>query len=292
MFALAIHAQSDWVDKSHHKSGFITVNGVRLHYLDWGGKGDTMLFLHGFGDTAHIYDVLAPKLTNQFRVLALTRRGHGESEKPESGYDTANRVEDIRQFLDAVKIRRVVLVGHSAAGHELTLFGGVHPDRVIKLVYLDAVYITPARLELVGRMPPEFVEALGSSQHGSGAWEATSRVNASTDREKRSRALGLMLEQGAEARQDYTKIKSPALYTTVVGFPSNMVNSFKALPEPRRKAVDEFLREYDAMKKSETEHFRKEIPSARVVVLTNAHHECFIDREDEVLGEMRKFLSQ
>ena len=130
-----------------------------------------MLFLHGFGDTAHVYDVLAPKFTNQFRVLALTRRGHGESEKPESGYDTANRVEDIRQFLDALKIRRAVLAGHSAAGHELTRFGSVHPDRTIKLVYLDAVYITGARLELVGRMPPEFVESLGSSHHGSEAWE-------------------------------------------------------------------------------------------------------------------------
>ena len=83
--ALHADAQSDWTDKSPHKSRFITVNGVRLHYLDWGGKGDTMLFLHGLGDTAHIYDDLAPKFTNQFRVLGLTRRGHGQSEKPEAG---------------------------------------------------------------------------------------------------------------------------------------------------------------------------------------------------------------
>src|SRR5438045_579656 len=100
MFALSIDAQSDRTDKSPHKSAFLMVNNVKLHYLDWGGKGDTLLFLHGMGDTAHIYDELAPKFTNQFRVLGLTRRGHGESAIPETGYDTATLVEDIRQFLD------------------------------------------------------------------------------------------------------------------------------------------------------------------------------------------------
>ena len=44
MFALHLDAQSDWADKSPHKTGFITVNKVRLHYLDWGGKGETLLF--------------------------------------------------------------------------------------------------------------------------------------------------------------------------------------------------------------------------------------------------------
>src|SRR6266446_1918187 len=140
MLALSISAQSNSTDQSPHKSGFITANGVKLHYLDWGGKGETMLFLHGIGDTPHGFDDFAPKFTNQFRVLGLTRRGHGESEKPDSGYDTATRVEDIRQFLDALKIPRAVLVGHSAAGGELTMLAGVHPDRAIKLVYLDAVF--------------------------------------------------------------------------------------------------------------------------------------------------------
>jgi pimeloyl-ACP methyl ester carboxylesterase len=104
--AFDTNAQSEWTDKSPHKSDFITVNGLRLHYLDWGGKGETILFLHALGDTAHIYDLLAPKFTNQFRTLALTRRGHGQSEIPPTGYDTAIRVEDIRQFLDALNIPR------------------------------------------------------------------------------------------------------------------------------------------------------------------------------------------
>jgi hypothetical protein len=129
-------------------------------------------------------------------------------------------------------------------------------------------------------------------------WEATLRVHWSADGktflngEKRGRALGLMLEPGAEAQKDYTKIKSPVLAITVVGFPSNMVNHFKTLPEPRRKAVDEFLRLLSTIKENESERFRKQLPSAQVVVFTNSDHNCFIEREAEVLREMREFLAK
>ena len=67
---LQVYAQSASNDQSPHNSGFITVNNVKIHYLDWGGAGGTLLFLHGMGDTAHRYDDFAPRFTNQFRVLA------------------------------------------------------------------------------------------------------------------------------------------------------------------------------------------------------------------------------
>ena len=71
-----------------------------------------------------------------------------------------------------------------------------------------------------------------------------------------------------------------------------MANQFKALPEPRRKALDEFLSVVNRSKEKETERFRKELPSGRVVVFTNADHHCFIDKENEVVREMRQFLAK
>jgi pimeloyl-ACP methyl ester carboxylesterase len=127
-------------DRSPHRSGLVTVNGIKLHYLDWGGKGEALLFITGTGDDAHVFDEMAPKFTDSFRVLALTRRGFGESDKPETGYDTATLAEDVREFLDVMKIKRVNLVGHSAGGDELTRFASVYPKRALKLVYLDAAY--------------------------------------------------------------------------------------------------------------------------------------------------------
>jgi len=81
-----------------------------------------LLFLTGGFGTAHDFDNLAPRFADCFRVLGLTRRGAGESDKPESGYDTGTLVEDIKQFLDVMQIYRVHLIGYSLAGDEITRF--------------------------------------------------------------------------------------------------------------------------------------------------------------------------
>ena len=128
------------MDTSPHTSDFVNVNGIRLHYLDWGGRGPVLLFLAGLGCSAHIFDRFAPRFVDKFHVLALTRRGHGESDYPETGYDIDTLTEDIRRFMDSLKIDRAVLVGHSLAGIELSRFAAVYPERVLKLVFLDTAY--------------------------------------------------------------------------------------------------------------------------------------------------------
>ena len=128
------------LDTSPHTSNMLEVNGIHLHYLDWGGSGPILLFLAGMGCNAHIFDKFAPRFTDQFHVLALTRRGHGESDHPKSGYDIDTLTEDIRLFLDRLKIDRAILAGHSLAGIELSHFAALHPERLLKLVYLDAAF--------------------------------------------------------------------------------------------------------------------------------------------------------
>src|SRR5712691_5196082 len=292
MFALSIGAQSNSTDKSPHKTGFTTVNGVRLHYLDWGGAGETLLFLHGMGDTAHIYDELAPKFTNQFRVLGLTRRGHGESEIPETGYDTATLVEDIRQFLDALKIQRVVLAGHSFAGDELTRFAVVHPDRVIKLIYFDSAFDHSRVPESLRFKPlhgggPESLPTKEESESSDGVRRWLGRFFGET----RSRAMYSMMEVTCSETHEYGKIKAPALAFFVIGYQKD-VDAAETLPEPQRKNTQEFLKTQRKYHEQEIEHFRREIPNGRVIVLTNADHACFIDREAHVLREMRAFLAK
>ena len=125
-------------DPSGPPDQFVTVNGVRLQYVDWGGNGDVLLFLSSFGATSHEFDSLAPQFVDPFHVLGVTRRGQGLSDKPPSGYDTRTLVEDIRAFLNAKGIRRATLVGYSIAGSEETLFASTYPERINKLVYLDA----------------------------------------------------------------------------------------------------------------------------------------------------------
>jgi pimeloyl-ACP methyl ester carboxylesterase len=289
---LQMGAQPAGTDTSAHRTAFITVNHVKLHYLDWGGSGATLLFLHGMGDTAHIFDVLAPKFTNKFRVLGLTRRGHGESEIPKTGYDVATLVEDIRQFLDTLNVQRAVLAGHSFAGDELTRFAVVHPDRVSKLIYFDSAYDhsrVPANLRFkpLHGWVPELFPTKEESESAKGARQWVGRILG----EKRGGPIYSMMEGAYSAHAEYMKIRAPALAFFAIGY-KEAVDRAKALPEAQRKEAQEFLQAQRKYHEQEIEHFRSEMPSARLVVLTNASHTVFIDKENEVVREMRNFLSQ
>src|SRR5215211_7156735 len=127
------------MNHSNHKSDFVNLNGIRLHYLDWGGKGPTLIFLTGMGASAYIFNKIAPRFTDELHVLALTRRGHGDSDCPATGYDADTLTEDIRQFMDHLHIEKASLAGHSLAGVELTHFAATYPNRVEKMIYLDAL---------------------------------------------------------------------------------------------------------------------------------------------------------
>lgn len=129
---------------------FARVNGVTLHYLDWGGTGDLLLFLPGWGHTAHSFDGIAPAFTDRYHVMGLTRRGHGASEKPAPGYGLETLVQDVVAFLDAVGAKRTILVGHSFAGLEMPLVAARIPVRIAGLVFLDAVYDWPGLVASAG----------------------------------------------------------------------------------------------------------------------------------------------
>lgn len=117
--------------------------GVRLEVLDWGDTGSPLMFLAGGGDTAHAFDSFAPQFTVNHHVYAITRRGFGNSDKPEPTYEnySADRLgEDVLAVIDALRLNRPVLMGHSLAGEELSFVGGRNPENVAGLIYLDAGY--------------------------------------------------------------------------------------------------------------------------------------------------------
>lgn len=120
-------------------TGFATAaDGTRIEYLDYGGSGTPLVLLAGLGDTGAIFDGIAPELADEYRVVAITRRGFGASDQPLEGYDHATRVADDLAVLDALGIERAAFAGHSIAGDELGVLGSEHPDRVAGLVFLDA----------------------------------------------------------------------------------------------------------------------------------------------------------
>ena len=138
---LSAQQPSAWRDPSPHTIRFVTVDkNVKLEVLDWGGSGRPVVLLAGEGGTSHVFDDFAPKLTPGYHVYAITRRGYGASSAPGHGYSADRLGDDVIAVLDALKIEKPVLVGHSIGGEELSSVGSRHPERVAGLVYLDAAW--------------------------------------------------------------------------------------------------------------------------------------------------------
>ena len=120
---------------SHH----ILLGPMRFHYLDWGTAGrPPVVFLHGGGLNAHTWDLVCADLRHERHCLALDQRGHGESEwSPEMDYSTERHVGDLHAFLDALALRRFVLVGMSLGGANALAWAGQHSARLAGLVLVD-----------------------------------------------------------------------------------------------------------------------------------------------------------
>jgi len=114
-------------------------DGLTLHVLEWSREGTPLVFVHGFGNEAHIWDDAASAVAEYYRTVAVDLRGHGDSDRDaERRYDYDFHVADLEAALEKLGIERMVLVGHSLGGRIGTLFAGRHPDRMAGFVIVDS----------------------------------------------------------------------------------------------------------------------------------------------------------
>lgn len=124
---------------------FIEVNGIRLHYLDYGTEGrQPMLCVHGAAAHAHWFDFVAPGLTPNHHVRSLDLRGHGDSDWAEqSTYAFKTFAEDIDAVATKLDLRDFVLVGHSMGGMASLLYAATYPGRAARLIVVDSIMLMP-----------------------------------------------------------------------------------------------------------------------------------------------------
>jgi non-heme chloroperoxidase len=119
------------------RKSFTTRDGVDLSYLE-AGKGQPFLMIPGWSQTADQWYNQVNHFSQNYRVLALDMRGHGESSKPEHGYRIYRLSQDVREFMEALDLTDANLMGHSMGCSILwglyDLFGA---DRVSKFVFVD-----------------------------------------------------------------------------------------------------------------------------------------------------------
>jgi len=130
------------VDSSPRAEHFLQIAGLRFRILERGpDAGRPLLLLHGTGDNAHTWDLLAPALAGTFRVLALDQRGHGKSgwAVPPS-YRCEDYLEDLSAVIGSLGLEGLILLGHSMGALHASLYAALNPERVAALVH---VYIEP-----------------------------------------------------------------------------------------------------------------------------------------------------
>lgn len=111
---------------------------TRLHYLDWGGSGAPILFLHGGGLNAHTWDFVAVMLRARYRCIAIDQRGHGDSEwSPVIDYRIASHVADLEGFIEQMGLERPILVGQSMGGLNSIAYAIRHSERMRTMVVVD-----------------------------------------------------------------------------------------------------------------------------------------------------------
>ena len=119
---------------------FVDLAGRRFHYLDRGAAGSPgVLLLHGFNQTCHSWDDVAPRLAEDgLRVVAMDQRGHGDSDPSRDGdYGREAMADDVARLADALGIEHFLVVGMSMGAVHATLAAVRHPARVRGLVVVD-----------------------------------------------------------------------------------------------------------------------------------------------------------
>lgn len=129
-----------FADETTPQDKFVTANGLRFHYLDWGApESPPMLLLHGFAQTCHSWDFVSLSLCDRFHVMALDQRGHGDSDWAADGdYSSEAQQADIHAIAEVLGIEGFVLMGLSMGGRNAFTYAAAHPERVRALVIVDA----------------------------------------------------------------------------------------------------------------------------------------------------------
>ena len=294
---------------------FFSVDGVRLQTLDWGGDGPALVFLAGYANTPHFFSSMAGAFTDRFRVLGLTRRAHGASDQPDSGYDIATLARDIVAFLDSRRIGKASFAGHSFAGHEMCQLAEAHPDRIEKLVFLDALYrYTEEDGALFAESPlppsdppPETFESVAAFCEDFVTRYATYRPLRSP---RWDELWGLSLEEASDGRfrdrirpgtaqklyegqmvfaPDYTAIRCPVL--AFFAFQDESWSLSDDADDELRRAMKEHIERVNSrFKRRCVDEARAEIADIEIVEFEDTSHYCFLDREADVIDAMKRFL--
>ena len=267
----------------------LTVNGVRLHYLDWGTEGKTPLIcLHAHTTHGRTWDDFAEAMSPYYHVLAVDQRGHGESEWADTGYARDRYVEDLAAFADALELSRFVLVGCSMGGWNSLLYTVANPDRVERVVLVDiAPEPGPEHRAQAAKRPPTPMEFLSFDAvldwiRQGNPWATEPRIRKDVEAKVRQREDG-----------KWTWKADPALFNTMLPDmtdPSMIERYWKAV-EAIPCPIMEVRGAESILVSDDTVERMKEVgQQVTTVDVPGAGHVVSVDKPQEFIEATRSFL--
>lgn len=149
--------------------------GIRLPYVEQGDPaGLPVVLIHGYSDSWRSWETVLPHLPESMHVFAPTQRGHGDADRPATGYRVEDFATDLEAFIDALEIGPAIIIGHSLGSAIGQRFAMDHPERTLGLVLVGSVTTwrgNPTIVEfwesavstLTDPVDPEFVRAFQAS---------------------------------------------------------------------------------------------------------------------------------
>jgi non-heme chloroperoxidase len=287
-YALAGQNAPSWRDPSPHQVRMVTVaSSVTLEVLDWGGTGRPIVFV-GCYLSGHVYDDIGPKLTDQFHVYAVTRRGVGNSDQPRTGYDSERRAADVLEVMTALDIRKPILVGNSCGGGILHTLGAEHPDRGGGLMYLDAAEdptLTSADYEQVPVDMANLPKRVPQPAPPVVFPEAEQRRMSERPIDP---AIRKAIVEDHNVRPAYARIRVPVVAVYRITTKEQAMKEYSPQNDKERAAVEQGYARLQAMLKKWQRDLLAGVPNAKIVELPGANLYMFLSNEADVIRELRE----
>jgi len=264
---------------------FIDVNGLRIHYLEWGSADKPpLIMLHGIGRIAHTFDHIAPHFASRYHVMAVDMRGHGDSAWDSKGaYLVEDYVKDIEGMAQQLRLRNIVIWGNSTGGRVAQVFAGLHPDLVGAVISED---VGPER-------PREIADGMATrlKQEDEKGWaseeELLARQKAGSPRTGED-ILQAYVHFGSKKRPDGRVIwkRDPAIGNGFV--PTELWRFVRQIKSP----IIYVLGGRSTIVPAQTqEELRKTLPQAQIVTIPGVGHYPSEEKPSEFLAIVDKFIS-
>ena len=305
---------------SEPRSSFVDTDDIQLHYLEWNPLAGCdeqqqpveqnsdeipIVLLHGLGATADTWRLVAQDLCHKHLVIAFDLRGHGESVKPETGYDLTTIAEDVVQGMAVLGLGQVALVGHGWGARVALVLAARHPALISHLILVDCPHVEPRHWPGMTRnrfvretdtkhlyvSKTAFVEAMSAEMRSFWSLEVEA-ILLKTVRELPDGHLEECLQSDNQRRirealwddralSYYSKVQSPVLLIPAAGEPQ----PDKEYPE-RLEHTDEFAEAKGHM----AAQVAQVISNCSVLWMPNTSHDIQLQRPDVLAQAIIRFM--